>query len=390
MSRSLRLVPRPRPTQRVLACLLAVAFVASACSSSTEDGGGPSYAPSDALQVQVLPQLAGTGEDPEAADDAEWVVDATAADAEEGTAATLYGKGADGAWESVSDGKTDKDGAMALTASEAGDLLLVVGDGEGAIGAEVSTNDAPQASFTDDFDEDSVDEPGGAWASRTQGRIGVRTCSKADPSGAEVGDGVLTLSVLKDPAGGECQLPRRRKKFPYRLNGHVGTEGSYGFTYGFAAARLRTQSDRGQHAAFWMQAIGGQRDGGPKKGGAEIDIMEYFGDDHPQGGLTSFTYYLDQAGKKQTEGGWLPGVDDLGDDWASSYHVYSVEWTPEEYVFRIDGQVTQRIEGETSGRDEFLILSLLSSDYELPRFNGKLPESMEVDWARVWEMGPST
>ena len=127
---------------------------------------------------------------------------------------------------------------------------------------------------------------------------------------------MLVLSVLEDPDGGECQLPGRRKKFPQRLNGHVGTEGVYGFTYGFAAARIRTQSARGQHAAFWMQAVGGQQTGGPKAGGAEIDIMEYFGDDHPEGGLTSFTYFLDEDGKKQTEGGWLPDVEELGDDWA--------------------------------------------------------------------------
>ena len=114
-----------------------------------------------------------------------------------------------------------------------------------------------------------------------------------------------------------------------------------------------------------MQADGGQGTGGPKKGGAEIDVMEYFGDDHPEGGLTSFTYFLDKDGKKQTVGGWLPDVDELGDDWAEQYHVFSVEWTPKEYVFRIDGKVTQRLEGGDSGRPEFLILSLLSSDYEL-------------------------
>ena len=32
--------------------------------------------------------------------------------------------------------------------------------------------------------------------------------------------------------------------------------------------------------------------------------------------------------------------------------------------------------------------SLLSSDYELPRFDGELPQTMEVDWARVWQTGP--
>jgi len=379
MSRTTRLVP----------AAIALALAASACSSGpeTNDAGRPAYEKSDSVQARALPQLAATGEDTEAADDAGWVVDATVDGVEEGTSVALYAKSGE-EWEEVDEQETDTDGQVALTSTDAGTLHVVVGDGADAIGTEVSTDDAPEATFTDDFDEDDVDGKDSTWHTRAQGFTGVRQCSRADASAAEVTDGVLVLSVLEDPDGGECQLPGRRKRFPQRLNGHVGTEGTYGFTYGYAAARIRTQSARGQHAAFWMQAVGGQQTGGPKAGGAEIDIMEYFGDDHPEGGLTSFTYYLDKAGKKQTVGGWLPDVEELGDDWADQYHVFSVEWTPTEYVFRIDGQVTQRLEGETSGREEFLILSLLSSDYELPRFNGELPESMEVDWARVWATGP--
>ena len=375
----------------MLSGLVAVAFVTSACSASPTDSELSDFRSSDDVRARVLPQLAATGEDVQAADDAAWVVDATVADVEEGTTVTLLAKSEDGGWESVSEGETDADGYASLTSDASGELAVVVSEGDGAIGTEVSTDDAPEPTFTDDFDEDSVDGTGATWHTRDQGRTGVRTCSRADQSGAEVADGVLVLSVLEDPDGDAegCQLPGRRKKFPYRLNGHVGTEGVYSFTYGYAAARIRTQSARGQHSAFWMQAVGGQQTGGPKAGGAEIDIMEYFGDDHPEGGLTSFTYFLDEDGRKQTVGGWLPDVEQYGDDWASDYHVFSVEWTPDEYVFRIDGQVTQRLEGETSGREEFLILSLLSSDYELPRFNGELPEHMEVDWARVWATGPA-
>lgn len=374
------------PLARVASGLLAVALVATGCSG---DDGPPSYSKSDKLDVQVLPQLAATGEDLEAADDAAWVVDATVADVDEGTAVTLYARTGDGGWESVSEGETDDEGRVSLSTRTPGDLQVVVGDDDDAIGTRVSTDDAPQPTFTDDFDEDTVDKKGGNWATRYQGNVGVRTCSRADADGAEVKDGVLVLSVLEDPErkDEDCRLPGRRKQFPYRINGHVGTEGIYGFTYGFAAARIKTQSARGQHSAFWMQAVGGQTKGGPKKGGAEIDVMEYFGDDHPEGGLTSFTYFLDKAGKKQTVGGWVPDLDQYGEGWADQYHVFSVQWTPDEYVFRIDGQVTHRIEGQTSGRQEFLILSLLSSDYELPRFNGKLPEHMEVDWARAWETG---
>ncbi len=390
MSRNPRLAPRPPSSRRALGALLAVALVGAGCSSAQEQDGPPTYDTGDAVQARVLPQLAATGEDVESADEAAWVVDATVADVEEGTAVTLVAETGDGAWETVSEGETDGEGRVSLTSRADGELHVVVGEGDDAVGASVDTADAPEASFTDDFDEDTVDADDGPWATRDQGYIGVRTCSRASADAAEVADGVLRLSVLEDPdrRGDECQLPGRRKKFPYRLNGHVGTEASYAFTYGFAAARIKTQAARGQHSAFWMQAVGGQRPGGPEKGGAEIDVMEYFGDDHPEGGLTSFTYFLDEAGKTQTVGGWLPDVEDLGDDWASAYHVYSVEWTPDEYVFRIDGRVTQRLEGETSGRPEFLILSLLSSDYELPRFNGELPEHMDVDWARVWETGP--
>ena len=55
-------------------------------------------------------------------------------------------------------------------------------------------------------------------------------------------------------------------------------------------------------------------------------------------------------------------------------------------MFRIDGQVTNTITEGVSGRPEFLILSLLSSDYELQHLKDEknLPQHMDVDWARVW------
>ena len=65
----------------------------------------------------------------------------------------------------------------------------------------------------------------------------------------------------------------------------------------------------------------------------------------------------------------------------------SVEWTPERYIFRIDGRETFRTSKGVSGRPEFLILSLLSSDYELSKLKGEanLPQAMSVDWIRFWQ-----
>ncbi|MGI8901902.1 MAG: hypothetical protein ACR2HA_13445, partial [Nocardioides sp.] len=74
------------------------------------------------------------------------------------------------------------------------------------------------------------------------------------------------------------------------------------------------------------------------------------------------------------------------DDWWKSYHVFSVEWTPRSYIFRVDGREHWRTRAGVSGVDEFLILSLLTSDYEIPRLDrSRLPSKMNVDWVRVWQ-----
>ena len=66
--------------------------------------------------------------------------------------------------------------------------------------------------------------------------------------------------------------------------------------------------------------------------------------------------------------------------------MFSVEWSPGGYVFRIDGRETWRTSAGVSERAEYLILSLLSSDYELPGLGGedRLPQHMYVDWVQFW------
>jgi beta-glucanase (GH16 family) len=72
------------------------------------------------------------------------------------------------------------------------------------------------------------------------------------------------------------------------------------------------------------------------------------------------------------------------DAWWKKYHVFSVEWTPDAYVFRVDGIETFRHTKDISGVPEFLVLSLLSSDWGLPDLDeSKLPATKKVDWVRV-------
>ena len=74
------------------------------------------------------------------------------------------------------------------------------------------------------------------------------------------------------------------------------------------------------------------------------------------------------------------------DAWFKRYHVFSVEWTPKAYVFRVDGVQTLRLTQGVSQVPEFLILSMLSSDWELPTLDrATLPNATEIDWVRVWQ-----
>ena len=367
---------RSRAAAGLVATLLA-ALVLTGCTGSS--GKQRTYPDGEGLSTRVLPRMASVGDDVEKADDAAWVVEAVLDEPADGREVELWAR-QDGEWTRADAAETDDAGAVTLRTTTSGPLRVVSEEANEVLGDTVSTDDAPEASFTDDFDEDSLAGAEPTWVTRDQGYFGLRQCSRSTAEAAEVMDGRLRLSVRNDPDKGKCEV--KGKRYDYRINGHVGTMGSYTFTHGFAAARIKFQEDRGQHGAFWFQTMNPGSVG--PEGGAEIDVAEYFGDGHPQGGLTSFVYSQTKRGEPVMDGGWVENIDEYGADWAQEFHVFSVEWTPTEYVFRIDGQVTHRLEGPTSHEPEFVILSLLSSDYEL-KHSEKLPQHMDVDWVRVWE-----
>jgi beta-glucanase (GH16 family) len=250
--------------------------------------------------------------------------------------------------------------------------------------------------FVDTFDGVTL---GPAWEHRIQfyNPWGGRSCSKGDPSAVAVGGGTLQLSVLADPAraGETCATydpaGRPRGDYRWRLNGHVSTQRTFDFRYGVAAARMRFQRKQGQHASFWLQPRG-LLETGPTSWGAEIDVIEWYGTKRGKRSPLATAIHRHEANSTGTTtvGGPLPDPDRYlegrTDRWWRNYHVFSVEWTPREYVFRIDGQETMRTSRGVSHHPEFLILSLLSSDFELGLLDGEdhLPQHVDVDWVAAW------
>ena len=363
--------------------------VADAASTSVSKLAGQK------ISVEVLPQIVQQGGGTASADSAKAAVTATLRPIKVGRKVFLE-QLQGSSWKKVATAKQDKAGRAEFAAlvSKSGLPLeyRVTADKYKGIKSITSQSASTERwltpSFSDEFAGSSLSP---MWSMRGQyyEPTSKRVCSKGDPKAVKVTGGTLRLSVIKDRSRkGKCMAKSRteKRKISYRLNGHVGTRNAFNFRYGVAAARIKMQKMQGQHASFWMQPDGENH---PGSDGHEIDVIEYFGDKHPQGGLTSFIHWY--KGKRLIKtGSWIKDstsfLDNKRDSWSKNYHVFSVQWTPNVIIFRIDGKETWRTSARVSKAQQYLILSLLASDYEaLEMPDKKLPQHMYVDWVRVWE-----
>jgi beta-glucanase (GH16 family) len=114
------------------------------------------------------------------------------------------------------------------------------------------------------------------------------------------------------------------------ISGRINTRDKVMFTYGTAAARMKLPKGIGYWPAFW--ALGGGD--WPQTG--EIDIMEYVGE----------TDWIGVALHGPGYSGETPLVNKFffpeGED-VTDWHVYSVDWSPEGFDFRVDGRLIYRV-----------------------------------------------
>ncbi|RYB92322.1 glycosyl hydrolase family protein [Nocardioides glacieisoli] len=372
--------------------VLLVACASSALALVLGSAGSPSSAapkPKPAAQsvaVRVLPQLAAAGTSPEPASAAQTTITAAFSPVVPGRRASL--EVLDGRkWVAAATADQDAAGRVLFTAPYAWRGLPATyrlaaprtTDLPEVFSAQVRTSAWGTPILSDEFSGTSLAAP---WDHRVQGyEVPSRRCSKTDARATTVGGGVLSLGVVDDPDRDDpCTFTNNlgvEQSTFYRLNGHVGTQGRFQYKYGVAAARIRFQEARGQHGGFWLQAP-------VVDSGNEIDVIEWFG--AGSSGLSSGVWSY--AGGTQTKVAEARIGDGAayGSDWTGSYHVFSVEWTPTEYVFRIDGRETLRTSAGVSQTEEYLILSLLVSNFESLRITPEeLPQTMSVDWVRVWQ-----
>ncbi|WP_374764205.1 glycoside hydrolase family 16 protein [Yunchengibacter salinarum] len=175
---------------------------------------------------------------------------------------------------------------------------------------------------------------------------------------------------------------------PVIRSAKVTTAGRLSVRYGRIAVRAKLPTGRGTWPAIWM--LPEKNTYGPWPRSGEIDIMEHVGFDPGRVHGTIHTAAYNH--KRGTE----KGASVLVPDAARAFHTYSVDWTPQAIVWKVDGTPYHRFEKQPGdGPDQWpfdrrfhLILNLAIGG----QWGGRegvdrtaLPARMVIDWVKVWQ-----
>jgi len=200
------------------------------------------------------------------------------------------------------------------------------------------------------------------WAVRG---VGPRALGFVSPEAVRVEGGLLKLGAV-----------RKDGKI---LLGAVGTEGRFMTRYGFFECRAQVQRSKGVWAAFWIQSPLIAKGEDPAMYGAEIDIMECFRKLGPD--IVSHNVHWAYGPNQKTTRGMQSHLKGVGE----GFHTFALEWTPDKYVFFVDGMRFYEVKQGVSRIEEYLILSMEIPSKEEEIRETVFPDEFLVDYVRVYK-----
>ncbi len=163
------------------------------------------------------------------------------------------------------------------------------------------------------------------------------------------------------------------------VSGAVRTRGKFEHAFGYWEARCKLPAQPGHWPAFWLMPPGGLPDGIDRgREGTEIDIMEKAS----LKSVAQHNLHWDGYGAHQKSEGKEVSREGLNE----GFHTFALWWTPEEYVFYIDGEETWRAKG--GGVCQKPLYTKLTE--EIGPWAGKitdatLPDRFVIDYVRVYD-----
>jgi len=198
---------------------------------------------------------------------------------------------------------------------------------------------------------------------------------------ATVADGMLTITAKKERV--------QSKKYTSARLRTAGMPASGEFTHGRFDARIKVPGGQGMWSAFWMLPT--EPDvGWPMSG--EIDIMEITGADSKN--TLGTIHYGEAYPNNQHTGAKLRKEPNT---WADDFHVYSVEWEPNELRWYVDDVHFSTLTPSDISNPAFwtfdqyafhMLLNLaVGGNLGGPVDDNIFPQQMIVDYVRVYDYG---
>lgn len=254
-----------------------------------------------------------------------------------------------------------------------------------------SAKEAEQLVWQDEFDESGRPDAD-TWRYET-GFVRNHELQWYQPENAQVRDGHLIIEARREQTPNPNFDPgsdhwRGQRRFARYTSASLTAREPLAFTYGRVEVRARIQAEPGLWPAIWT--VGLERNW-PASG--EIDIMEYYRDM-----LLANVCWPDEEGKPTWDAvkkkmGWVR--EQTGDDdWASKFHTWRMEWTPESIELYVDDLLLNEFDATRAtaedGFNPFRQPHLLKLNLAIGGTQGGDPSRTEfparfvVDYVRVY------
>lgn len=245
----------------------------------------------------------------------------------------------------------------------------------------------------DEFDQDGRPDPE-KWNHET-GFVRNQEPQWYQPENAACKDGMLIIQGKRekranpayDPKGQDWKTMRKEAEY---TSSSLTTRGKFSWLYGRFEIRAKFNPTEGMWPAFWTKGV---TESWPKCG--EIDIMEYYKSTY----LANLCWGADKKGGSKWSSTYTPlkWLEKKHPDWASSFHVFRMDWDEQEVRLYADDILLNKTSLETTINADYetvanpfrqphyiiLNLALGRAGGDLSKLS--LPQQFEVDYVRVYQ-----
>ncbi len=191
-------------------------------------------------------------------------------------------------------------------------------------------------------------------------------------------------------SGGTLKIVAKKEEYTFAGSSKNYTSArlnsKFNFTYGRIDVKAKLPEGKGTWPAIWTLGSNLSTVGWPKCG--EIDIMEHWG--HKPTKVSSAIHTVACSGVSN-----CPDVkigEKIVSDYATAFHVYSVEWTPEAIKAYIDNELlytynptTKTADNWPFTKDQFILLNVAMGGQWFDIDPDFKESAMEIDYVRVYQ-----